>query len=134
MNGRGVLPDGGVPLPLEYGSPPPLHPKYKAAILYFMFFAEKAGRRTKVTEKATALRDCAHFPASELLQIVYKVDIHPDTIRAYYHEVKSNLEAGGNFKLYAIAHIISRQLQDEETFEEIFSFFSKGIKVSTNGP
>lgn len=133
MSSCGLLPSGGVALPPEYRDPP-LDPKYKAIILYLMYFAERAWRADEFTEEMTTIRKSIHVPASKLLRKVHKVYVHPESIHTYYHEVMSNLKKGDNCNLYAFAQIISRQVQDERTLEEVFSFLLKCTDVSTSSP
>lgn len=131
MSHRGLLPGGGVPLPPEYTSPPPVHPKYKAIILYFMYFAGKAANEAEPRE-ARALQSCAHIPASALLKKVYSIDIPPKSINDYYLNVMAKAEAIGDWDDYAVARIISRLVQDYETYTEVISFLQKAVEVSPN--
>lgn len=131
MRGHGLLPDGGVALPLEYRDPPPLHPKYKAAILYFMYFAEKAANKAEGRE-AHVLHSSAHIAASALLQKVYDIHVHAEPIKDYYLNVLAKAQEVGDWDEYALGRIMSSQLQDHDTSSEVISFFSKAGEVSPN--
>ena len=133
MSTHGLMPGGGVRLPLNVGGPPPIDPKYKAIILIFMFYAEQARDETlRSITKNHALRAYAHIVVSTLLNKVYGVDIHPDSIKAYHFSAIANVKKVVNWDQHAVAEIISCQVQDEKTFGEVFCFLTTVRKVSAS--
>lgn len=134
MSTHGPLPGGGERLPANVGGPPPLEPKHKAVILYFMFFAEEAESHTESSKNRRALHDHAHIVASTLLKRVYCVDVHPDSIKQYYGDAVATAQAVGNWDQHAVAEIISSQVDDEVTFDEVNWFVSDLRPVSSHFP
>ena len=134
MDTHGLLPDGGVGLPPNVGGPLPIHPKHKAIILYFMFSAQIAESETEKDGEINALHDFAHIVASSLLEKVYRVDVHPDSIKSYYQSAIANAQAVGKWNQHAVAEIISGQVQDQKTFDEVTSFLKTVDQVSSHSP
>lgn len=132
MSAQSLLPSGGVRLPTNVGGSLPIPPKYKAIILYFMFFAQRAEVVAETTGEMDALHYYAHIIARSFLKKVYNVDIHPDSIMAYYRGATANAEMAVKWDQYAVAEIISNQVQDEEIFEEVTSFLKTVERVSSS--
>ena len=135
MSVPGLLPGGGVPLPLSPYGLPPLDPKHKAAILYFYYMtAGVAVARSTKEDVQHALQSCSHFAISVFMEKAYGVKIHPDAVQSYYREVRGSVEmAGIPWNAHAVAHIISRQVTDEDTFHEITSLMTE-VTVSPKAP
>ena len=134
MDTHGLLPDGGVRLPPNVGGPLAIHPKHKAIILYFMFSAQTAESETEENEDIHALHDYAHIVASTLLKKAYRVDVHPDSIKSYYQGAIANTKAVGKWDQHAVAEIISDQVQDGKSFDEVTLFLRNVSKVSAHSP
>ena len=138
MNDPGLLPDGGVFLPPDNYGLPPLDSKHKAVILYLYYMTAEvavdlnADEDDKHAEEDKhALRYCSHFAISVFMEKIYGLKIHPNGIPSYYRRVRGNVErAGIPWGVYAVADIISRQVTDENTFDEITSFVTKVEEVS----
>ena len=82
-----------------------------------------------------ALRYCSHCAISVFMEKIYGVKIHLNAIPSYYGQVRGNIErAGIRWDVYAVADIISRQVTDENTFDEITSFVAKVDEVSYKAP
>ena len=124
--------DGGITLP-STTELPALHLKHKIFILYFMFSAEIAASSFKEGTKQKALKDCAQFPASVFSKDVYHVNLHPDDIREYYHQVKvaareiareivdANIPTPACDR-DAVAQYLNLCMEDQDTSTEITSF------------
>ena len=134
MSSQGLLPDGGVRLPSNISGPLPFDPKLKAIILYFMYFAGRAESETDSNSEIHALHDYAHIVASTLITRVYGVDVHPDSIKEYFWTAIANAEAVGKWDHYAVAEIISSQVQDEHTFDKVTSFVRTVNRVCSGCP
>ena len=134
MSTHSLLPDGGVRLPPNVSGPLPIDPKYKATILYFMFLTELAQDEAESNREIRALQDFAHIVASTLLLRVYGVDVHPDSIQSYHRGAIANAKAEGKWDQHAVAEIISTQVQDQQTFDEVTLFFKTASRVSSYSP
>ena len=136
MNVPGLLRDGGVPLPPNYYGLPPLDPKHKAVILYLYYMtAEVAVALNTDEHDKHALQYCSHFAISVFMEKIYGFKIHPDAIPSYYGRLRGNVEGAGiRWDAYAVADIISRQVTDENNFDEITSFVTKVEEVSPKAP
>ena len=134
MSTHGLLPGGGVRLLPNVDGPLPIDPKYKATILYFMFLAELAQYEAESDREMHALHDFAHIVASTLLNTVYGVHVHPDSIKSYYRGAIANAKAEGKWDQHAVAEIISTQVQDQQTFDEVTLFLSTADRVSSYNP
>ena len=115
--------DGGVAL-LPSPELPPLDPKHKAAILYFMFFASVAASSNTSVESSTVFCSYAQFAASEFCEKVYNINLHPDHIREYYHQIDLNAREvfGVNMDQKVIAHYLRLYVPHKDTFNDITSF------------
>ena len=134
MSTDGLLKDGGVRLPPDVSGSPPFDPTLKATILYFSYFTEEAQYETEDHEELKAIQTYGHIVASKLLKRVYDVDVHPDSIKAYYWAAADNARAVGKWDAYAVAEIISGQVQDEQTLRKVTSFLSTLNRVSLACP
>ena len=134
MSTHGLLPGGGVRLPPNVGAPLPFDPKHKAVILYFMFFAEQARSHTESNSRIYALNNYAHIVASKLMKRVYSVECHPNSIKAYYWATKASVGEVGKWDQHAVAEIISSQVKDRQTFDEVTSFLGTVSRVSSHSP
>ena len=131
MKVPGLLPDGGVPLPPSDDDMPPLDPKHKAVIIYLFHFAQEATSGNTNHDETEALVTLWQFAASVFMKKVYKLNIHPDSIVKYCSRVSANAgKAGLRWDHLAAAEIISSQVRDENTFNEVTSFLTKLVDVS----
>ena len=134
LSARILQPDGGLVLPrMDENKAALFVPKYKAVILYFMYFAADASGKTDSEKESNALRSCGQFYASEFLKREYDVDSHPDSIREYYNKAKTNAKKVGDWDPHALAEIVSSQLRSENSLREVLSFVAKLDDVSPPG-
>ena len=104
---------------------PPINGKHKAVILHFMYFSDMAvvGRIHNDKKKTKTLLFCGHIVASSLVKKVYDIDIHPNSIRSYYHQIRANTwEAGFRTDQDFVAEIMSNQLKDYAELLDVVSF------------
>lgn len=142
MSARGrLLPGGGVALPPDSisaqfqsqggGHLLPLDPKHKAIILYYLFFAEMATSTNTNQTETMALLCYPYFAASVFCEKAYHVKIHPDIIREYHREVIGTVKkAGLKWDHFAVAQILSCQVRDQKTYDEVTPFLSNHRNAS----
>lgn len=111
-------------------------PKHKAVILYFMYYAEVAAEDPTTAHKDKInLQHFSSTAAYQFIKKIYNVEVGARSIEIYYGQVKDNAqERHIKWDQNAIAQIISSQVKDEETFDEVASFLAKHCDVSSNRP
>ncbi|KAL9074568.1 MAG: hypothetical protein Q9161_002160 [Pseudevernia consocians] len=105
-------------------TPGKLLPKHKGVIICFMYGTQAATTTFRpCSEPALALDGYAIHGAAQFIFHVYGLEIRGTAIRDYYCQTKKNAkDAGVKWDQDAVAHIICNQVQDQDTFDEVFSF------------
>lgn len=102
----------------------PLEPKHKAIIIFFRYFADVATTEASTTTaEMERLLTESSAAASEFLKRLYNVEVRASSIDTYWRQAKENaLERNITWDENAVAQIISSQVKDDDTFDEVNSF------------
>ncbi|KAF6225464.1 hypothetical protein HO133_009464 [Letharia lupina] len=127
-------PVSDVPSPVSDISP--LESKHKAIIIFFKYFVDvattKASTSTAETERLLPESSAA---ASEFLKRLYNVEVRASSIDRYWRQAKENaVERNITWDENAVAQIISSQVKDDDTFDEVNSFLQHHAGVSSSEP